>query len=121
MPTYDYLCDHCGPFDAVRRMADRDLPAMCALCGAPSARAWVSAPSLAAMPAHQRHAMATNERASHEPQRSSEYRHPRGCGCCKVGGGGGGGALAGARARLDPSQPKPAKSFANKRPWMISH
>ena len=118
MPTYDYLCARCGPFDAVRRMADRDLPAACGLCGSPSARAWVAAPSLAAMPADRRLAMATNERASHEPQRSSQYRHPSGCGCCKTSGRG---ALAGARARLDASQPKPAKSFANKRPWMISH
>lgn len=118
MPTYDYACSACGPFEAVRRIAERDLPAACGQCGAASARAWLAAPSLADMPAARRLAMATNERASHEPQRSSQYRHPSGCGCCSKTGNG---ALAGARTRMDKSQAPAAKSFANRRPWMISH
>ena len=117
MPTYDYACSQCGPFEAVRRIAERDLPATCGGCGAASARAWIGAPNLADMPAARRLAMATNERASHAPQHSSQYRHSSGCGCCKTSGG----ALAGARARADGGQPKAAKSFAHKRPWMISH
>ena len=118
MPTYDYACTHCGPFEAVRRMAERDVPAACGQCGTPSPRAWIAAPHLADMPTDRRLAMATNERACHEPQRSSQYRHPSGCGCCKTGARG---ALAGARSQLDASRPPAAKSFANKRPWMISH
>jgi len=112
MPTYDYACPHCGPFEAVRRIAERDLPASCPDCAAPAARAWLTAPRLADMPADRRLAMATNERASHAPQHSSQVarsRHPAGCGCCK------------AAPKTDPSRPAAAKSFANRRPWMISH
>ncbi|MEY4563136.1 MAG: hypothetical protein RLZZ618_2413 [Pseudomonadota bacterium] len=111
MPTYDYACTACGPFDAVRRMADRDVPAACPRCSSASARAWLVAPRLADMPADRRLAMATNERASHAPAHSSDYkrlRHPSGCGCCKT-------------SSKASDQPKAPKSFANKRPWMISH
>jgi len=112
MPTYDYACPHCGPFEAVRRIAERDFPALCPDCAAPAARAWLSAPRLADMPAERRLAISTNERASHAPQHSSQVsrqRHPAGCGCCK------------SSAKADASRPQAAKSFANKRPWMISH
>jgi putative FmdB family regulatory protein len=112
MPTYDYACPTCGPFEAVRRIAERDLPADCPLCAAAAMRAWLAAPRLADMPADQRHAMATNERSSHAPQHSSQLarqRHPAGCGCCR------------ASTKTDPSRPQAAKSFANRRPWMISH
>jgi len=76
------------------------------------ARAWLAAPRLADMPAERRLAMATNERASHAPLHSSQLarsRHPAGCGCCKTA------------PKADPSRPAAAKSFANRRPWMISH
>jgi len=118
MPTYDYACKSCGPFEVVRRIAERDLPASCARCGAASARAWLVAPRLADMPVALRFASATNERARHEPQHSSLYRHPSGCGCCAKAGGG---ALAGARGRMDAPGPVAVKSFAGRRPWMISH
>jgi len=52
MPTYDYVCPACGPFDALRSLAQRNDPCFCRTCGAASARAWVGAP------------------------------HPAGCGCC---------------------------------------
>jgi putative FmdB family regulatory protein len=112
MPTYDYACPHCGPFEAVRRMAQRDEPAACPECSAPAARAWLTAPRLADMPADRRAAMATNERSTHAPEHSSNVlrsRHPAGCGCCK------------SSAKADPSRPPLPKSFANRRPWMISH
>lgn len=113
MPTYDYLCPQCGPFDALRSMAERDVPAACPACTRPAARAWLAAPRLADMPADRRHAMATNERASHEPKRSGEYsrlRHPAGCSCCSTG-----------RKSATARAPDGAKAFPGKRPWMISH
>ncbi|HSI60816.1 MAG TPA: zinc ribbon domain-containing protein [Ideonella sp.] len=113
MPTYDYACAACGPFEAVRRIAERDAPLACPRCTAPAARAWAGAPMLADMPAAQRHAIGTNERASHEPLRSRDYarlRHPAGCGCCSPGPRSPGTTAANG-----------AKTFPARRPWMISH
>ncbi len=105
MPIYDYHCDHCGAFEAMRNMAQRDAPLPCPQCGAMVGRVLLSAPSFADMPGALRLAMATNERAQHEPKSSSTHRHHAGCGCGKAKTGSSG----------------EAKSFANKRPWMISH
>lgn len=118
MPTYDYECPRCGLFEAVRSIADRNLPGSCGECGAETHRVMVAAPQLAMMPSDQRIAFSTNELASHEPKHSSNYRHPSGCSCCKpsvtkkeadVGG------------KRDLTRTATVKSFANKRPWMISH
>ncbi|MBY0578040.1 MAG: zinc ribbon domain-containing protein [Burkholderiales bacterium] len=106
MPTYDYQCTHCGPFEAMRRMADRDAAAACPQCGAQAGRILVSAPHLADMASDVRFAMATNEKSRHEPKLSSSLRHPKGCGCCST-----------SSRKTAPT----AKSFANRRPWMISH
>ncbi|MDD2880538.1 MAG: zinc ribbon domain-containing protein [Rhodoferax sp.] len=113
MPTYDYACASCGGFDAFRSLAERNEPVACPDCGAASARVFATAPRLALMDSGTRHAMATNERARHEPQRSSEYarlRHPPGCGCCST---------AGRKATV--TAPNGNKAFPSKRPWMISH
>ncbi|OYV35905.1 MAG: hypothetical protein B7Z81_08075 [Acidocella sp. 20-61-6] len=99
MPTYDYLCEECGPFEAIKRMSERDQPASCPVCGIAAKRV-LSAPRLAEMEKSRRIAMETNERSRHEPKRS----HGSGCSCCK------------------PSTPKAGpKSFVGRRPWMISH
>lgn len=110
MPTYDYLCQSCGPFQARAAMADFDKPKECPDCGAISARALLSAPVIAQMDGARRHAITTNERSADSPRRSS---HGPGCGCC--GGGG--------KARQSGTlhHPGGAKSFPAKRPWMISH
>lgn len=105
MPTYDYQCKSCGPFEVMRRIADRNKAAACPQCGSSTDRILISAPSLADMSSEIRIAMATNEKASHEPTSSSSIRHPKGCGCCKTA----------ANTSTAP------KSFANRRPWMISH
>lgn len=113
MPTYDYACPACGPFEAMRSIAARDEPAACPRCTAPAPRAWLVAPRLAQMPAERRAAFAVNERAAHAPQRSGDYarlRHPAGCGCCA-------GARRGGTARAADG----AKAFPGQRPWMISH
>ena len=109
MPTYDYRCPDCGTFEAMRRIADRDAPAVCPQCGLQAERVLIAAPYLADMASDVRHAMATNEKSSHEPRLSSSYRHPMGCGCCKTS------------AKANASTPAAPKSFANRRPWMISH
>ncbi|WP_207458890.1 zinc ribbon domain-containing protein [Azospirillum sp. SYSU D00513] len=46
MPSYDYLCDACGPFTEMRPMSESSLPQPCPVCGASSSRAFLRAPSL---------------------------------------------------------------------------
>jgi putative FmdB family regulatory protein len=113
MPTYDYTCRSCGAFDAVRRLDDRNAPAACPGCGSASPRVFAAAAQLALLDGGTRTAIATNERARHEPQRSGEYarqRHPPGCGCCSSGS-----------RKATVTAPNGAKAFPGKRPWMISH
>ena len=105
MPIYDYRCVTCGPFEAMRRIAERDEPGCCPQCGMMAERVLVHAPGLADMPGDVRLAMATNERACHEPKLSTTHRHHSGCGCGQGRAG----------------RPVATKSFSDKRPWMISH
>jgi putative FmdB family regulatory protein len=115
MPTYDYACPDCGGFEAFRSLNDRNEPATCPDCTTPSPRVFATAPRLALMDSGTRHAMATNERAQHEPKTSGEYarlRHPAGCGCCSTGASKRGATL---------KAPNGNKAFPTKRPWMISH
>ena len=113
MPTYDYACPHCGGFEAFRTVSARNEAALCPACGAASARVFVSAPQLALMDDGRRNAMATNERARHEPKRSGDYarlKHPSGCGCCSPG-----------KRGATVTAANGNKAFPGKRPWMISH
>jgi putative FmdB family regulatory protein len=113
MPTYDYACAACGGFDAIKSLSQRDVPAACPECGGASPRVFVAAPQLALMASGTRDAMATNERARHEPKTSRDYarlKHPAGCGCCSTGKRGA--TVTGANG---------AKAFPSRRPWMISH
>jgi putative FmdB family regulatory protein len=114
MPTYDYACASCGGFDAIRPSSVRNQPADCPGCGAASPRVFAVAPRLELLQADTRRAMDVNERARHEPQRSSGYarlRHPAGCGCCSPG----------TRRSATVTAASGAKAFPSKRPWMISH
>ena len=109
MPVYDYDCAQCGPFTAMRPMAKSAEPLECPNCGVAAPRAFFTAPAVAGMDAGRRNAMATNERASHEPRSSKS--HGSGCGCC-------------ATPRAKPgtaTSAEGAKSFPKARPWMISH
>ena len=113
MPTYDHACARCGGFEAIRAMAQRDEPAACPDCGAAAPRVFVTAPRLALMESNTRTALATNERARHEPKSSGDYarlKHPAGCGCCST-------AKRGSTVTGAVGQ----KAFSSKRPWMISH
>ena len=113
MPTYDYACAGCGGFEAIRALSQRDEPAACPDCGTGASRVFVAAPRLALMEGSTRTAMATNERARHEPKSSRDYarlKHPSGCGCCSTTKRGA--TVTGANG---------AKEFPSRRPWMISH
>ncbi|MFV0673964.1 zinc ribbon domain-containing protein [Variovorax sp. tm] len=113
MPTYDYACEHCGGFEALRPSGLRDEPAACPDCGSASPRVLSAAPRLALMASGTRRAIETNERARHEPVSSRDYarlRHPAGCGCCGSG-----------KRGATVTAPNGAKAAPSRRPWMISH
>lgn len=113
MPTYDYNCAQCGSFDALRSVSMRNQDAACPSCGGVAPRIIASAPALALMEGGTRLAMATNERARHEPKSSGSYarlKHPAGCGCCSTG-----------KRGATVTAPNGNKAFPSKRPWMISH
>jgi putative FmdB family regulatory protein len=98
MPVYDYLCPRCGPFTAIRPMAEFAVPRPCPACGAVAARALLSAPAFAGMAPARRQAEAVNERSANAPRRAQ--RHAAGCGCCA---------------------PRPRASASPQRPWMLGH
>jgi putative FmdB family regulatory protein len=100
MPTYEYACRRCGHFEAVRPMAEYDLPEACPDCGQASPRT-LTLPSFASMDAGQRIARSVNERSANAPRSSAAHRP--GCSCCR------------------PAKPGAAKGFPGARPWMISH
>ncbi len=115
MPIYDYDCETCGPFREMRPMSMAAEPCACPDCGTPAPRAFFTMPALATMDGDRRTAIATNERASHEPVSSKSERarrlHPSNCSCCKPG----------AKQRATVFRADGAKSFPSSRPWMISH
>jgi putative FmdB family regulatory protein len=108
MPVYDYQCRDCGVFTAFRPMSAFRDPCSCPDCGIEASRVFLTMPGVAGMDAVMRTAIATNERASHEPKRS----HGAGCSCCS------GSAKKPGKAATSPTG---AKSFPKARPWMISH
>jgi len=108
MPVYDYECKRCGPFSALRPMAQCAEPLRCD-CGALSARVILRAPAIVCRDAGKRKANAVNEEARHEPKLAS--KHGLGCGCCGCGKIG----------KRSVSAASGAKSFPSARPWMISH
>jgi len=113
MPLYDYLCDGCGPFEALVPMEHYAEPCACPACGTAAPRALLTAPRLAVMDGARRQAFETNERSRHAPLRSTaEERHSGhgpGCSCCT------------AAPRKGRPSADGAKGFSSKRPWMISH
>jgi putative FmdB family regulatory protein len=121
MPVYGYECAACGPFEAMRPMAEHDQPMDCPGCGAAAPRAFFTVPGLALMDAGTRTAMATNERSAHAPKVSgavvqnacAHHGHDHGHGHGPVGHGHKKG-----RAVYGPDG---SKTFPSSRPWMISH
>jgi putative FmdB family regulatory protein len=108
MPVYEYLCANCGPFIAIRPMAEYQQPHTCEECGGAAPRALLTAPAMSGLDPGRRHAGAVNERSANAPTRAK--RHSASCGCC-----------SGARGRNSGSETATAKSFPAARPWMIGH
>lgn len=76
MPLYEYQCDGCGIFSAIRKMSEASLSAICKNCGGDSERV-ISVPYFALLDKSRRVAFERNEQSAHAPQtirRSS-------CGC----------------------------------------
>ncbi|HKO88722.1 MAG TPA: zinc ribbon domain-containing protein [Burkholderiales bacterium] len=113
MPIYEYECADCGVFTASKPMTQYREPHACPNCSQSSARALLTAPAYASMPAVTRTANAINEKARHEPQTSAERaaRHGASCGCCS------GGLNKGRTVQAKDG----SKAFPTARPWMISH
>lgn len=81
MPIYDYACDACGPFTAMRPMAQFRDPCACPECGAGATRTFLSAPTIVSGTAGGRIACAATEPPATYPRQASAA-HPAGCGCC---------------------------------------
>ena len=111
MPVYEYACAKCGPFTALRPMAEYADPQDCPDCGASAPRVILTAPMLANMDAGRRAAFATNERSANAPKSSKALGHGPNCGCCG----------SGKKSRLTLHGKDGSKSFPTSRPWMISH
>ncbi len=116
MPLYDYVCEACGPFEALSPMERYAEPCDCPDCGTAAPRALLSAPRLAVMDGARRQAFETNERSRHAPHHSTKAArnstagsHGPGCSCC-----------AGVQQKGTKTVDG-AKTFPSKRPWMISH
>ncbi|ACB94626.1 FmdB family zinc ribbon protein [Beijerinckia indica] len=116
MPVYEYLCDTCGDFTAMRPMSEYSDPQPCPDCGALAPRVLLTAPHSSSMSRARFEAHAVNERASHAPMTSDEYKakHGAGCACCS-------GGLKSKKKRPMLTTTSGAKSFPTARPWMISH
>ncbi|WP_188908161.1 FmdB family zinc ribbon protein [Aureimonas endophytica] len=84
MPNYDYACPTCGPFTAMRPMAEFHEPCACPTCGGMVPRAILSAPAIAGLNPIQRSAFAASE-ARTNSRESVKAAHPAGCGCCMRG------------------------------------
>ena len=76
MPLYEYHCEECGSFSALRKMSESSLAAICESCGNVSERI-ISAPNFALLGKAQRIAYERNEKSAHEPVTS--YRSSCGC------------------------------------------
>jgi putative FmdB family regulatory protein len=112
MPVYEYMCKKCGPFTAIRPMAEFEKPHECPDCGRDAPRVLLTAPRMSLMASDIRTAHATNEKSAHAPK--SSKAHGAGCSCCS-------GKSVGGSKRLVKQGRDGSKSFPTARPWMISH
>ena len=115
MPVYDYLCDACGPFTAMRPMSEYEKPHACPDCDEMAPRVMLTAPRFSTMSASLRLAHATNERSADKPHTLSglKSQHGSACSCCS--------GMSTKKNRKTAKGKNGAKSFPSARPWMISH
>lgn len=118
MPVYEYLCENCGDFTAMRPMSEYKDPQPCPDCGASAPRVLLTAPHFSGVPRETLIAHATNERAANAPMSVGEFaakKHPSGCSCCSSG------MKSRSKKSKTATAASGAKSFPSARPWMISH
>ena len=84
MPVYAYLCAECGPFTAMRPMAECEMPSECPACAGTASRVLLTAPHCSTLSTERRVAHATNERSVHAPKTLSQAKgaHAAGCAYC---------------------------------------
>jgi len=112
MPVYEYECDDCGVFTALRKMSESAEPAFCEECGTESPRI-LSATRLAVMDKTQRIAHERNEKSTHDPKVAKRSS----CGCA-------GSHTCKTSTKVNPETGKAALQMQTKktaRPWMLSH
>ncbi len=109
MPVYDYLCETCGPFEALAPMAHYDAPGECPTCQAQSPRVMRTAPGVSIVSTSTRRAHQTNERSADAPKRASQGPNTA---------PGGPGRRGGSKTLVRPDG---SKSIAANRPWMLSY
>ncbi len=74
MPIYEYICQDCGPFTEMEKMARASEPMPCPSCERSAPRG-ISAPFLANMDPHNRVAHQRNEKSAHEPRVGDVKKH----------------------------------------------
>jgi putative FmdB family regulatory protein len=112
MPTYEYECVTHGVFESWRPMSESRLPQACPDCNQQASRV-ISRAALGVVSSRTRTAHEVNERAAHAPKSAAEIRHKKGCACCTT--------PARSTAGISERTADGAKSFPDRRPWMISH
>ena len=67
MPTYEFLCNDCGPFEQQRSFAEASAPMTCPSCGLVARRVY-RMPATRKMSAALSNAMHRVEKSTHEPE-----------------------------------------------------
>lgn len=114
MPIYEYQCNSCGPFAALRRMSEFELPTICDSCGESAARI-ISAPRLAVIEKSSRVAHERNEKSAHEPS----FSRRSSCGCsgrhhCKSTS-----EKSVSNSKTEKGGPLQMQTKKSARPWML--
>ena len=100
MPLYEYICQDCGPFTEIEKMARASEPMPCPSCEQLAPRG-ISAPFLANMDPNNRVAHQRNELSSHEPKVGNVKKHDHSHG--------------------HGHSHRKAHGHKGSRPWMIGH
>ena len=102
MPLYEYICQDCGPFTEIEKMARASEPMPCPSCEQLAPRG-ISAPFLANMDPNNRVAHQRNELSSHEPKVGNVKKHDH------------------SHGHGHSHSHRKAHGHKGSRPWMIGH